>query len=88
MLPLRCSVSNRTSTAPPGFEFEVPRILVRRLRASGRFLIVNPNGRDDPHHDDAIPAEQKRNQPSMLADKSENRCDNGNVGYEESNRNE
>jgi len=24
----------------------------------------------------------------MLADKSENRCDNGNVGYEKSNRNE
>lgn len=88
MLLLRCSVSNRTSTAPPGFEFEVPRILVRQPHASGGSLIVNPNGRDEPHHGDAIPAEQEREHPWMLAAKGEHRCCKGNVGYKKSNRNE
>ncbi|WP_165419699.1 hypothetical protein [Rhizobium leguminosarum] len=49
---------------------------------------MNPNGRDESRHGDAIPAEQKRNNPWMLAVQSENRCGKGNVGYDKSNRNE
>jgi len=49
---------------------------------------VNPNGRDEAQHDDAIPAEQKSKHPWMLAAKSEYRRGKGKVSDEKSNRNE